>query len=69
MFRSFLRSVNFKFSQSKDPYSILGISRTSTAEEIKKQYLKLAKQYHPDYSPSTAEKFKEINAAYEIVGD
>lgn len=62
MLRNFSRY--FKFSKSKDLYSVLDIPKTSTPSEIKKQYLKLAKQYHPDYSPSTADKFKEINAAY-----
>lgn len=69
MIRNLRYFLRFRFSNTKDLYAVLNIPKTSTASEIKKQYLKLAKQYHPDYSPNTAEKFKEINAAYEILGD
>ena len=68
MLRSLRLSVRL-FSQQKDPYSVLNVPKNSTTSDIKKQYFKLAKQYHPDYNPSTSEKFKEINAAYEILGD
>ncbi len=57
---------------SKDPYVILGVSRTASAEEIKKAYRRLAKQYHPDRNPGdkAAEKrFKETQAAYDVLGD
>ncbi len=56
----------------RDLYQILGVSRTATAEEIKKAYRKLAMKYHPDRTdndPSKSEKFKEITAAFEILGD
>jgi curved DNA-binding protein len=55
----------------RDPYSILGVSRTAGQDEIRKAYKKLARQYHPDLnkSPSAADKFKEINSAYDVVGD
>lgn len=56
----------------KDPYSLLGVSRWATADEIKKAYRKLAMQYHPDKNKGdkkAEEKFKEINNAYEILGD
>ncbi len=55
-----------------DYYNILGISRTASADEIKKAYRKLAMQYHPDRNkdnPEAAEKFKEISEAYEILSD
>jgi curved DNA-binding protein len=55
----------------KDPYKALGISRGADANEIKKAFKKLARQYHPDKNPSAeAEaKFKEINAAHDILSD
>lgn len=57
--------------QSKDLYEILGVPRNASAEEIKKAYHKLARQYHPDInkSPDAEDKLKEINAAYEILGN
>jgi curved DNA-binding protein len=56
---------------AKSLYSTLEISENATAEEIKKAYRKLAKKYHPDINKTTEaeEKFKEINAAYEVLSD
>lgn len=51
-----------------DYYKILGVSKTATAEEIKKAYRKLARTHHPDAGGDEA-KFKEINEAYEVLGD
>ena len=53
----------------KDYYKILGISRTSTEDEIKKAFRKLAHQYHPDKSGGNEAKFKEINEAYQVLSD
>jgi molecular chaperone DnaJ len=56
----------------RDPYSVLGVDRKASADEIKKAYRKLARQYHPDRNPddaSSEERFKEIQSAYDIVGD
>lgn len=56
----------------KDYYSILGLSRTATDDEIKKAFRKLARLYHPDVAKNkkTAEqKFKEINEAHEVLSD
>lgn len=53
-------------------YKTLGVSKKATEEEIKKAYRKLARQYHPDRNPDDAaaeEKFKEISAAYDVLGD
>ncbi|WP_089608567.1 molecular chaperone DnaJ [Dehalobacterium formicoaceticum] len=56
----------------RDYYDVLGVSRTATEDEVRKAYKKLAKKYHPDLNPDSKtaeEKFKEINEAYEILGD
>ena len=56
----------------KDYYKILGVSKTATQDEIKKVYRKLAKQHHPDKNagdPKAEAKFKELNEAYEVLGD
>ncbi|MBB5869935.1 molecular chaperone DnaJ [Allocatelliglobosispora scoriae] len=56
---------------AKDYYGILGVPKDATADDIKRAYRKLARQYHPDVNPdpSSQEKFKEINAAYEVLSD
>jgi curved DNA-binding protein len=56
---------------SKSLYETLEISENATPSEIKKAYRKLAKKYHPDINkdPKAEEKFKEINAAYEVLSD
>jgi len=52
-----------------DPYKILGVSSSATGAEIKSAYRKLAKQHHPDLNAGNADKFKEINGAYDILSD
>lgn len=57
---------------AQDLYDILGVNKNASDEEIKSAYRKLAKKYHPDLNkdnPSAQEKFKEINQAYEVLGD
>ncbi len=56
---------------AKSLYETLGITEKASADEIKKAYRKLARKYHPDINkdPSAQEKFKEINAAYEVLSD
>ena len=56
----------------KDYYQILGVGKNATEKEIKSAYRKLARQYHPDVNPEdpqAEERFKEINEAYEVLGD
>ncbi|MBW7906301.1 MAG: J domain-containing protein [Phycisphaerae bacterium] len=57
---------------SKDPYEILGVSRTASQDEVKRAYRRLAKAHHPDRNPGSKvaeQRFKEIQAAYEVLGD
>src|SRR5919201_445403 len=56
----------------KDYYSTLGVAKTATDKEIKQAYRKLARKHHPDVNPgdkSAEGKFKELNEAYEVLGD
>ena len=56
----------------RDYYEVLGVSKTADAAAIKKAYRKLAKKYHPDTNagdPVAEEKLKEVNEAYDVLGD
>lgn len=59
----------------RDYYETLGVERNASEDEIKKAYRKLARQHHPDlhaspeHKKTAEEKFKEINEAYEVLGD
>lgn len=53
----------------KDYYEILGVPKTATDKEITRSYRKLAKKYHPDANPGSEEQFKDLSAAYDVLGD
>ena len=56
----------------KDYYKTLGVNKSSSEKEIKQAYRKLARKYHPDVNPGdkqAEQRFKEINEAYEVLGD
>src|SRR5216117_2768709 len=56
----------------KDYYSTLGVAKTATSKELKQAYRKLARKHHPDVNPgdkSAESRFKDINEAYEVLGD
>ena len=58
----------------RDYYEVLGVPRTATADDIKRAYRQLARKHHPDLQPAAertraAERFKEINEAYEVLSD
>src|SRR4029453_13907996 len=56
----------------KDYYATLGVPKTASEKEVKQAFRKLARKYHPDVNPgdkSAETRFKEINEAYEVIGD
>lgn len=53
----------------RDYYEILGVAREASQEKIKKAYRRLAHQYHPDKGGGNADQFKEVNEAYQVLGD
>lgn len=57
---------------AQDPYQELGVARSASADEIRRAFRKLAKQYHPDKNPgdkSAEERFKRVSAAFDLLGD
>lgn len=57
---------------SKDYYEVLGLSRSATADEIRRAHRKLVRQYHPDMNrnnPAATDKFKEVQEAYDVLSD
>jgi molecular chaperone DnaJ len=53
----------------KDYYKVLGVQQTASDKEVTSAYRKLAKKYHPDANPGSEDRFKEISAAYDVLGD
>ena len=56
----------------RDPYQVLGLTRSASAEEIKQAYRKLAKQFHPDLNPGRPDieqRFKDVSGAYNLLSD
>src|SRR5690349_7495210 len=56
----------------RDPYDVLGVDRSATQDEIKSAFRKMAAQHHPDRNPGDGgahQRFKEVNAAYQILSD
>lgn len=59
-------------SSMRDPYTVIGVARGASQDDIRKAYRKLAKEFHPDRNQGNekaAERFKEVSAAYDIIGD
>ena len=58
-------------AEKRDYYEVLGISKSASADEIKRAYRKMAKKYHPDVNkePGAEEKFKEVQEAYDVLSD
>jgi len=65
--------MSIRWDPIRDYYKILGVAKNATAEQIRRAYRKLAKEYHPDHNPGKEtwanEKFKEINEAYEVLSN
>ncbi len=53
----------------KDYYAVLGVSSNASAKEITKAYRKLARSHHPDAKGGNEDRFKEVSAAYDVLGD
>ncbi len=59
-----------KISPSQtNPYFVLNVSQSVSKVDLKNQYIKLTKKYHPDIDPSNSEKFREIQEAYKMLVD
>jgi len=65
--------LGWALEMAEDPYKVLGVARDASEEDIRRAYRKLAKELHPDLNPvnrvASEERFKQVSAAYDIVGD
>mgnify|MGYP000986006276 CR=1 FL=1 len=66
---NFSSTCYFSTAEKPDYYKILGVDKNADQKQIKAEFYKLAKQYHPDVSKGFEDKFKQINEAYEILSD
>lgn len=64
-------NIRTRLLSSKNHYDVLQVSRRASRADIKHAYLRLAKEFHPDLNndPGAASKFREVSAAYEVLGD
>jgi len=53
----------------KDYYKVLGVPKSASDKEVKTAFRKLSKRYHPDQNPGSEDRFKEVSAAYDVLGD
>lgn len=58
-----------KSPSQTNPYFVLNLSQSVSKVDLKNQYIKLTKKYHPDIDPSNSEKFREIQEAYKMLVD
>ena len=62
-------AARWRATTERDPYHVLGVERAASADDIKKAYRRLARQYHPDGQVGDEDKLKTINNAYAVLGD
>lgn len=69
IFCRLLSAICYLFFMGKDYYNILGVNKSASQDEIKRAFRKKAHEYHPDKKTGNEAKFKEVNEAYQVLGD